>query len=48
MPNKLEALPTSKTITKDFNEGKTVMEGKAIIYTTEGEVLTNQVVQPED
>ena len=32
MPNKLEALPTSKTITKDFNEGFPVMEGKAIIY----------------
>ena len=32
MPNKLEALPTSKTITKDFNEGFTVMGGKAIIY----------------
>jgi hypothetical protein len=37
MPNKLEALPTSKTIvnriTKDFNEGKTVMGGKPVITT---------------
>jgi hypothetical protein len=32
MPNKLEAQPTSKTITKDFNEGFTVMGGKPIIY----------------
>lgn len=38
MPNKLEALPTSKTtsVTKDFNEGFTVMGGKPVI-TTEGE-----------
>ena len=40
MPNKLEALPTSKTIvnriTKDYNEGKKVMGGKPVI-TTEGE-----------
>ena len=38
MPNKLEALPTSKTtsVTKDYNAGKTVMGGKPVI-TTEGE-----------
>jgi len=39
MPNKLEALPTSKTIvnriTKDFNEGKTVMGGKPVITTVD-------------
>jgi hypothetical protein len=35
MPNKLEALPTSKTtsVTKDFNEGFTVMGGKPVITT---------------
>lgn len=38
MPNKLEALPTSKTtsVTTDFNAGKTVMGGKPVI-TTVGE-----------
>ena len=38
MPNKLEALPTSKTtsVTKDYNEGFTVMGGKPVI-TTDGE-----------
>ena len=38
MPNKLEALPTSKTtsVTKDYNAGKTVMGGKPVI-TTDGE-----------
>ena len=35
MPNKLEALPTSKTtsVTTDFNAGKTVMGGKPVITT---------------
>jgi len=38
MPNKLEALPTSKTtsVTKDFNEGFTVMGGKPVIYSEDG------------
>lgn len=38
MPNKLEALPTSKTtsVTKDFNEGFTVMGGKPVITTGDG------------
>ena len=40
MPNKLEALPVSNTrvnrVTKDFNEGFTVMGGKPVI-TTDGE-----------
>lgn len=43
MPNKLEALPTSKTIsvTKDFNEGFTVMGGKPVITTGDGSYEPN-------
>ena len=51
MPNKLEALPTSKTIvnriTKDFNEGKTVMGGKPVI-TTDDESYTPTSTVPSN
>jgi len=45
MPNKLEALPTSKTtsVTKDFNEGFTVMGGKPVITTGDGSYISNTV-----